>query len=152
MAKLRFASFQGAFSCCIVLCPFNQPTTVVVDFGGVEIGNGKTASQEYQTTSSIDISLLGVAALLDVQEFLEDNTNLTDSQIPFLLNDAHPSVIESTLIEETSATPSEAAILASIIFNLRSSNLSERSIDFVDPRVANNTYRLRGEEITKYSL
>ena len=135
-----------------MLCPFNQPTTVVVDFGGVEIGNGKTANQEYQTTSSIDISLLEDAALLDVQEFLEDKTNLTDSQIAFLLNTAPPSLIKSTLIEETSATQSEAAILASIIFNLRSSNLGERAIDFVDPRVANNTYRLRGEQITKHSL
>ena len=128
-----------------MLCPFNQPTTVVVDFGGVEIGNGKTANQEYQTTSFIDISLLEDTALLDVQEFLEDNTNLTDSQIAFLLNTASPSVIESTLIEETSATSSEAAIIASIIFNLRSSNLGERAVFFVDPRVANNTYRLKGE-------
>ena len=118
----------------------------MVDFGGVEIGNGnaKTANQEYQTTSSIDISLLGVAELLDVQEFLEDKTNLTDSQIAFLLNDAQQSVIESTLITETNSTASEAAIMASIIINLRAQN-RKLKFAFSDPQIANNTYRLKGK-------
>ena len=136
----------------------------MVDFGGCNCGTSRTTGSSCDTTDDIDVSFLQNATLPEVEDFLRETTNLDQSEITDLLESASPTEIESTLDEKTALTLSEAAIVASIIINLRSqnrrANIKELTWDlqhsanpprytFFDPRVADNTYRLKGKSISK---
>ena len=131
----------------------------MVDYGGCNCGNDRSGSETCDTTDSIDISFLENATLADIESFLQTSTNLGQSEIDDLLGDATPTQIVSELVSYTDLTVSEANIIASIIIDLRynrQSNIKQpiwhlgpitkpRILRFSEPRVAPNTYRLRGK-------
>ena len=132
-----------------------------MDYGGCNCGNDRSDSETCDTTDSIDISFLEDATLSEVRAFLEENIYLNAGQIEQLLYIASPNDIEATL-ETRGITPSVASIIASMIIGLRTDRRSSFVVPskiiegvpsekrprpgdlFIDPEVANNTYRLKG--------
>ena len=147
--------FQGAFSCCLVLCPvFNHNQDVVVDFGGV-IGTGPGRAQGGQTTSSIDVSLFENVTYTEIVDLLVALTDVQPQEIDYLLRTSTEDQIIHFLNNSTDMTPSEIGIIVSILEDVTPPLMTTAlggipmgvRLLGVGDKVATNTFRLRGTKV-----